>query len=394
MTEPVCELDLARMRRDRVAKLDAAMDAAGVDTLRAVRPTERLVRDRRPRARGRSHARVVVARGRGARAGRAVAAPLHRLPRRRARRAARRVPAPRDRGRDRGGRGRARRARSAGAVGDRRRAVPAVGRAARPRARRRGHGASAPAKITKTPDELECIRRAQAINEAAMRVVRPLAKPGRAADRAVGRVPARGRRARRDREHRRPRVPGDAARRSRTVRTASPASPSSRSRPRDEPLRAGDVLWIDTGINLHGYASDFGATWIVGHDPNDVRARSVRAVARGRRPRAGAREAGRDRGRSRRGRAPRRRPAPVALVLLPRARHRHRQRGDAVRRDRPRRRVRRGARAAAGHGARVRTGDLGRRRRRPPLRGDRRGDRRRLRAPVDAGRRSTTAVRA
>jgi Xaa-Pro aminopeptidase len=35
-------------------------------------------------------------------------------------------------------------------------------------------------------------------------------------------------------------------------------------------LRAGDVLWIDTGINLHGYASDFGATWIVGRDPDET----------------------------------------------------------------------------------------------------------------------------
>ena len=35
-----------------------------------------------------------------------------------------------------------------------------------------------------------------------------------------------------------------------------------------EPLRAGDVMWIDTGINLHGYASDFGATWIIGRDPD------------------------------------------------------------------------------------------------------------------------------
>jgi len=33
MTEPVCALDLARLRRDRVAKLDDAMEAAGVDTL-------------------------------------------------------------------------------------------------------------------------------------------------------------------------------------------------------------------------------------------------------------------------------------------------------------------------------------------------------------------------
>ena len=33
-------------------------------------------------------------------------------------------------------------------------------------------------------------------------------------------------------------------------------------------LAAGDVLWVDTGINLHGYASDFGATWIVGREPD------------------------------------------------------------------------------------------------------------------------------
>ena len=33
-------------------------------------------------------------------------------------------------------------------------------------------------------------------------------------------------------------------------------------------LRAGDVMWLDTGINLYGYASDFGATWIVGREPD------------------------------------------------------------------------------------------------------------------------------
>ena len=35
-------------------------------------------------------------------------------------------------------------------------------------------------------------------------------------------------------------------------------------------LAAGDVLWIDSGINLHGYASDFGATWIVGNEPTAI----------------------------------------------------------------------------------------------------------------------------
>jgi Xaa-Pro dipeptidase len=39
---------------------------------------------------------------------------------------------------------------------------------------------------------------------------------------------------------------------------------------RPQELRAGDVLWVDTGINLHGYASDFGATWFVGAAPDDA----------------------------------------------------------------------------------------------------------------------------
>jgi Xaa-Pro aminopeptidase len=126
-----------------------------------------------------------------------------------------------------------------------------------------------PAKVTKTPDELECIRRAQSINETAMHVVRPLAKPGRlprelsgAFLRAVAELGA----------------------------TANTVDPVFQVMPRsvaegpysvtnepvfpipvlDEELRAGDVLWIDTGINLHGYASDFGATWIIGHAPNDL----------------------------------------------------------------------------------------------------------------------------
>jgi len=30
------------------------------------------------------------------------------------------------------------------------------------------------------------------------------------------------------------------------------------------------VMWVDTGINLHGYASDFGATWIIGAEPDDM----------------------------------------------------------------------------------------------------------------------------
>jgi Xaa-Pro dipeptidase len=34
-------------------------------------------------------------------------------------------------------------------------------------------------------------------------------------------------------------------------------------------LAEGDVLWVDTGISYGGFHSDFGRTWIVGHEPND-----------------------------------------------------------------------------------------------------------------------------
>jgi Xaa-Pro aminopeptidase len=35
----------------------------------------------------------------------------------------------------------------------------------------------------------------------------------------------------------------------------------------DRVLSRGDVIWVDTGITLAGYDSDFGRTWIVGADP-------------------------------------------------------------------------------------------------------------------------------
>lgn len=125
-----------------------------------------------------------------------------------------------------------------------------------------------PAKLTKTLDELECIRQAQALNERAMREVRGAAVPGtRATDlsglflRAIAELGA----------------------------TANTVDPVFQIMPRavadgpfsvtgevvyplptrPQPLAAGDVMWVDTGINLYGYASDFGATWIIGQEPDD-----------------------------------------------------------------------------------------------------------------------------
>ena len=125
----------------------------------------------------------------------------------------------------------------------------------------------APAKLTKTADELECIRRAQAINEDAVRAVRPLAVPGaRATDlsgaflRAVAEFGATANTV--DPVFQvMPRSVGDGP----YSITGEPVFPIPT---RGDELRPGDVMWIDTGINLHGYASDFGATWIVGRDPD------------------------------------------------------------------------------------------------------------------------------
>ena len=210
VTEPVCTLDLARMRRDRVAKLDRG-DARGRRRhARAVRPAERVVRDGRPGAGGRSRARRRGGARSRSRAGRALAAPLHRLPRRRARGDPRRLPAPRDRGRD------SRPARPSSPAGS---AAAASRSTTRPsRCGRRCAAAtsstrarcSAPRSSRRRPTSSSASARPRRSTKSAMRAVRPLAVPGALTDRSLRRVPARGRRARRDGEHRRPRLPGHA----------------------------------------------------------------------------------------------------------------------------------------------------------------------------------------
>src|SRR5439155_11722914 len=123
----------------------------------------------------------------------------------------------------------------------------------------------APAKPTKTPDALECIRQAQAVNEQAMHAVRPLAVPGaRATDlsgaflRAIAELGATANTVDPVFQV----MPREVAAGPYSI-TGEPVFPVPT---RSEELRLGDVLWLDTGINLHGYASDFGATWIVGRE--------------------------------------------------------------------------------------------------------------------------------
>jgi Xaa-Pro dipeptidase len=121
-------------------------------------------------------------------------------------------------------------------------------------------------RLCKTPDELACIRAAQRINELAMSEVEPRLRPGmRQTDltavflRSVFELGA-------------------------TANCIDPIwqvmPPSSADGPwtthgdiafptatTDRLLRRGDVVWVDTGISYQGYASDFGRTWIVGADP-------------------------------------------------------------------------------------------------------------------------------
>ena len=268
MTEPICELDLIRMRHDRIAKLNAALDAAGVDVL-VLCGQQNVSFATGARAPAADHMRAswwraVAVLERGAPSphlytdfpeGAPSEIPdeyLHRA-----------VEVETAAGADELLRG-----LGAGVVAIDDASFP-LWQALQSRTVVDASVVTGPAKVTKTPDELECIRRAQSINETAMHVVRPLAKPGRlprelsgAFLRAVAELGA----------------------------TANTVDPVFQVMPRsvaegpysitsepvfpipvlNDELRAGDVMWIDTGINMHGYASDFGATWIIGHEPNGV----------------------------------------------------------------------------------------------------------------------------
>jgi Xaa-Pro dipeptidase len=118
-------------------------------------------------------------------------------------------------------------------------------------------------KVVKTADELECIRRAQSINEQAMLAIEPLVAPG-----------VRG-----------TELSGAFLRRifelGATANTVDPIWQVMPPRIADGPLSltgdvvfptattghpfvAGNVVWVDAGIDYEGYASDFGCTFVVG----------------------------------------------------------------------------------------------------------------------------------
>jgi Xaa-Pro aminopeptidase len=127
-------------------------------------------------------------------------------------------------------------------------------------------GVLGPAKLCKTPDELACIRQAQHVNEQAMLDVYPLLRPGvTQTDLSAAflrRIVELGAEQNGIDPIWQP-MPLSLADGPWTVH-GDLAFPTP-SAPR--PLAEGEVIWVDTGVHVGGYASDFGRTWIVGDDP-------------------------------------------------------------------------------------------------------------------------------
>jgi Xaa-Pro aminopeptidase len=122
------------------------------------------------------------------------------------------------------------------------------------------------AKLTKTPDEVACIRNAQLLNELAMvdalRILRPGVRQIDLSAAFLRRVFELGASANSIDPIWQVMAP---------TRALGPwtlhgdlAYPTVTT---DRFLRDGDIIWVDAGINWQGYASDYGRTWITGFDP-------------------------------------------------------------------------------------------------------------------------------
>lgn len=123
-----------------------------------------------------------------------------------------------------------------------------------------------PARLCKTDDELQCIRKAQQINEAAMSDVLATLRPG------LRQLDLSALFLRRIQELGASSNEIDPIWQTVSPRLADPPFSVNGDVPfprtsSDRMLREGDVIWVDTGITVHGYASDFGRTWIAARDP-------------------------------------------------------------------------------------------------------------------------------
>jgi Xaa-Pro dipeptidase len=122
-------------------------------------------------------------------------------------------------------------------------------------------------KITKTDDELACIAEAQRRNEVAMVAAQQACRPGATRGEVAGAFLAALREGGVDANMIDPifqPMPRSVADGPRTT-TGDVAFPTGLG---DPAFAEGDLVWVDSGIDHLGYASDFGRTWIVGRDPS------------------------------------------------------------------------------------------------------------------------------
>ena len=123
------------------------------------------------------------------------------------------------------------------------------------------------AKLTKTDDELACIAEAQRLNEEAMAAIRHTARTGATRSEVAGAFLARlvelGVEANLIDPIFQP-MPRTVTDGPRTT-TKTVAFPTGVG---DPVFGEGDIVWVDSGIDHLGYASDFGRTWVIGRDPN------------------------------------------------------------------------------------------------------------------------------
>jgi Xaa-Pro aminopeptidase len=123
------------------------------------------------------------------------------------------------------------------------------------------------AKLSKTADELACIAEAQRRNEEAMAAIQDEARPGATRSEVAGAFLARlselGVEANLIDPIFQP-MPRRVADGPRTT-TETIAFPTGVA---DPAFGDGDIVWVDSGIDHLGYASDFGRTWVIGRDPN------------------------------------------------------------------------------------------------------------------------------
>jgi Xaa-Pro dipeptidase len=123
------------------------------------------------------------------------------------------------------------------------------------------------AKLTKTDDELACIAEAQRRNEEAMAAIQGSAHIGATRSEVAGAFLARLVELGVESNlidpifQPMPRMVADGPR----TTTTTVAFPTGVG---DPAFGEGDLVWVDSGIDHLGYASDFGRTWVVGRDPN------------------------------------------------------------------------------------------------------------------------------